>query len=59
MRVLTIEDESSFRENIEEMLELKGIETKGVQNGVQALNMLVEFNPTIILCDLMMPEMSV
>lgn len=58
MRVLIIEDESSIRENIEEMLELKGIETKGVQNGIQALNMLEEFNPTLILCDLMMPEMS-
>lgn len=58
MRVLIIEDESSIRENIQEMLELKGIETKGVQDGIQALNMLEEFNPTLILCDLMMPEMS-
>ncbi len=58
MRVLIIEDESSIRENIEEMLELKGIETKAVQNGVQALRDLEEFNPSLILCDLMMPEMS-
>ncbi len=58
MRILIVEDESSIRENIEEMLQLKGIETKGVENAIQALRHLEEFNPTLILCDLMMPEMN-
>lgn len=58
MKILIVEDESSIRENIIEMMELKGIETLGVQNGKLALAQLDLFAPTIILCDLMMPEMN-
>ena len=58
MRVLVIEDESSIRDNIIEMFELKGIEVYGSINGKEALLLLESITPDIILCDLMMPVMN-
>ena len=56
MIVLVIEDESSIRDNIVEMFELKGIAVSAATNGEEALSMLSTVNPDIILCDLMMPQ---
>lgn len=58
MKVLIIEDESSIRDNIVEMFELKGIEVGAAQNGEEALALLNTFIPNIVLCDLMMPVMN-
>ena len=58
MKVLVIEDESSIRDNILEMFELKGIEVYGAINGKEALAVIDSIQPNIILCDLMMPVMN-
>lgn len=58
MRVLVIEDESSIRDNIIEMFELKEIEVYGAINGKEALASIDTILPNIILCDLMMPVMN-
>lgn len=58
MKVLIIEDESSIRDNIVEMFELKGIVADSAINGKDALHKLKDFHPDIILCDLMMPVMN-
>ncbi|MCF8283970.1 MAG: response regulator [Sphingobacteriales bacterium] len=58
MKVLIIEDESSIRDNIVEMFELKGIDVGAAQNGEDALEVIKSFTPNIVLCDLMMPVMN-
>lgn len=58
MKVLVIEDESSIRDNIIEMFELKEIEVYGAINGKEALASIDAIQPNIILCDLMMPVMN-
>ena len=57
-RVLVVDDQ---RENLElsaAILGLRGAEVKLVDNGIDALAIVHDFNPTVILLDLAMPEMD-
>ncbi len=56
--ILIVEDHSSIRENISEILELKGYRTWVAKNGKAGLSMAKEKQPDIILCDVLMPEMD-
>jgi CheY-like chemotaxis protein len=57
-RVLVIEDEDSLREVIEVLVSIEGCEVKSAANGAQALDILVDWKPDLILLDLYMPGMS-
>lgn len=57
-KVLIIEDEKNIRENIEEILQLKNYEVKTADNGKTGIMEAMLFEPDIILCDIMMPEMD-
>ena len=56
-RILVIEDESSIREIITEMLEDEDFEVSCAENGQQGLELVHETHPDLIICDVMMPLM--
>jgi len=56
--VLIVEDNTTIRENISEILELRGYAVLVAINGKIGLAIAKEKKPDIILCDIMMPEMD-
>ena len=55
--ILVIEDESSIRDIITEMLEDENFEVSCAENGKQGLDLVHEKYPDLIICDVMMPLM--
>ncbi len=57
-RVLVADDSSSVRLFLQSELAKEGFIVETVQNGREALDMVPEFKPDLIISDLMMPEMD-
>ncbi|HYO59350.1 response regulator [Archangium sp.] len=53
-----MEDDRDIREGLQEFLQEEGYEVSVAENGQQALDMLDETGPAVILLDLMMPIMD-
>jgi class 3 adenylate cyclase len=58
MKILVVEDEASIRANLMRLLSLEDFEVAGAENGRAALEVVVQFQPDLILCDVMMPELD-
>jgi len=56
--VLVVDDELDIRETIRDILEIEGYHVCCAANGKEALDVLSEVRPGLILLDLMMPVMS-
>ena len=56
--VLIIDDNTDIRENIAEILELSGYKTFTAENGKKGIELAIRENPTVIICDIMMPELD-
>jgi PAS domain S-box-containing protein len=56
--VLVVEDDPSVREIVRRALSLEGLKVLEASNGVEALDRLAESPPSLILLDLMMPELD-
>ncbi|MCB0660796.1 MAG: response regulator [Saprospiraceae bacterium] len=57
-KILVIEDNNDVRDNLTELLELSGYEVESAENGKIGVQKAREFNPDLILCDIMMPELD-
>ena len=57
-KVLIIDDEINLRETIAEMLSYTGYHVCIAKDGIEGLTKVVEFQPNIIICDVMMPELD-
>jgi len=57
-KVLVIEDNIDIRENIIEILELEGYTLFNADSGIKGVDLALEHQPDIILCDIMMPELD-
>lgn len=57
-KILIIEDEVFIRENLLELLEIEGFEAIGAENGVVGVQFAKDYQPDLILCDVMMPELD-
>lgn len=57
-RVLVVDDSSSVRLLLKSGLEEEGFIVKTANNGREGFEMLTEFNPDLVISDLMMPEMD-
>lgn len=57
-KVLIVEDEQSIAEMYAMKCELSGLANKHARNGLEALALLEDFTPDIVLLDLQMPEMG-
>ncbi|MFM8432781.1 MAG: response regulator transcription factor [Bacteroidota bacterium] len=57
-RILVVDDEKMLRESICTLLDLYGYMAAGAENGLQARQLIDEFKPDLILCDVKMPQMD-
>jgi CheY-like chemotaxis protein/anti-sigma regulatory factor (Ser/Thr protein kinase) len=57
-KLLVVEDEKIIRDNIKEYFEINDFLVKSAQNGIEALAIIQNFKPDIIISDMMMPEMD-
>ncbi|MGA7874745.1 MAG: response regulator [Desulfoferrobacter sp.] len=57
-KVLLVDDEEEFAFALAERLQMRGLDTKIVHNGEQALFMVQDYVPEVVLLDLKMPGMD-
>ncbi len=57
-KVLLIEDNQDVRETTADILELANYKVAAAENGKVGVKMALKFQPDIILCDIMMPELN-
>ena len=57
-KILVIEDEATVRENILELLDAEGFDAIAAQNGRIGLELARQQLPSLILCDVRMPELD-
>jgi CheY-like chemotaxis protein len=57
-KVLVIEDNLEIRENLMEILVLMDCQVLAASNGKEGFALAVEQHPSVILCDILMPEMD-
>src|SRR5215203_3408380 len=56
--ILVIDDNNDLRENTAEILDLAGYKTLQAVNGKQGVDIAVREKPSVIVCDIMMPELD-
>ncbi len=56
--ILVIEDEHDVRENLQEILEMENFDVLTAENGKIGLQLAIEQQPNLIICDVMMPELD-
>jgi CRP-like cAMP-binding protein len=56
--ILVIDDNEDIRENTVEILDLAGYKTISAENGKTGVEIAVRDRPSIIVCDIMMPELD-
>lgn len=57
-RILVVEDDKVIRSTLVDVLELEGYEARSAGDGEQALGVLADWKPDLIVLDLMMPRMD-
>lgn len=57
-RILIVEDDSTIRGNLAEIIEMLDHEVFTCTNGREASEVFDKINPHLIICDIMMPEMN-
>ncbi|HLO51499.1 MAG TPA: response regulator [Kamptonema sp.] len=57
-KILVIEDEALIRINILECLENAKFKAIGAENGVNGINLVDTYQPDLIICDIMMPDID-
>jgi CRP-like cAMP-binding protein/CheY-like chemotaxis protein len=56
--ILVIDDNADIRDNTAEILELAGYKTFTAENGKQGVALAIKEKPSVIVCDIMMPELD-
>ncbi|RYG43554.1 MAG: response regulator [Chitinophagaceae bacterium] len=56
--ILVIDDNPDIRDNTAEILELAGYKTFTAENGKQGVALAIKEKPSVIVCDIMMPELD-
>ena len=56
--ILVIDDNKEIRENTAEILELAGYTTLTAENGKKGVEIALTHKPSLIICDIMMPELD-
>jgi CheY-like chemotaxis protein/CRP-like cAMP-binding protein len=57
-KILVIDDNTDIRENTSEILELAGYKTLTAENGKRGVEIAMREIPSVIVCDIMMPELD-
>jgi len=56
--ILVIDDNNDIRENTAEILDLAGYKTFTAENGKKGVEVALKEKPSVIVCDIMMPELD-
>lgn len=56
--ILIVDDSLSVRNTLQELIEDAGFSTRTARDGIEAVNLLDDFTPQIVLTDLEMPNMN-
>ncbi len=56
--ILVIDDNKDIRENTAEILDLAGYKTFTAENGKKGVEIAIKEKPSLIVCDIMMPELD-
>jgi CheY-like chemotaxis protein len=54
-RILVVDDEEGFRDGVADLLNMEGYAVSVARNAVEAVSLLPDFRPDVILLDLRMP----
>src|SRR5882724_7863270 len=57
-KILIIEDQPQMRRNLATILEMEGFEILSAENGRRGVELARAFQPDLIICDVMMPELD-
>lgn len=57
-KILVIDDESSIRDNVIEILKDEKFNAIGAENGTDGIKMAREHQPNLIICDVSMPDID-
>ena len=57
-RILLVEDDTALAQMYQTLLTTHGYEVKHCGDGEQALAMAIDFNPELVLMDIMMPKLN-
>lgn len=58
MRILIVDDDRMSGRAIEKLVSQMGHTPMWVENGAKAITQLIDFNPDLMVCDIMMPGLS-
>ena len=58
IKIMLVDDETSFTATLGERLLLRGYEVFMAQNGKQAVSMMIEKGPHVVLLDLSLPDID-
>lgn len=57
-KIIVIEDDSSVRENLIQILTANGYNVKGKGSGKEGIELIIKEVPELIICDIMLPDIS-
>lgn len=57
-RVLLIDDDRSALDFMRTVMQIEGHELKSAEDGVQGLALARQFNPQLVICDVIMPHLG-
>ena len=57
-KILVVEESAQIRQNIEEILKLSGYDVYSAANGRSGVRQTMQLLPDLILCDVLLPELS-
>lgn len=57
-KILVVEDNAEVRENLAEILELSGYDVLTAEDGTVGVEIALQHQPDLILCDVMMPKLD-
>lgn len=57
-QLLIVEDVKGIREVLQEILEFAGFDVITAKNGKEGLEAVLKYNPSVVLCDVYMPELD-
>ena len=58
IKLMVVEDDEDIRNGIIDILTLEGFQVMESKNGKEALSILADYKPDMVISDVMMPEMN-
>lgn len=58
MKILIVEDDKVMSNNLEALLKPEGYEVVVASDGIQALKMIIDTEPALIITDILMPNLA-